>query len=59
MAQYIVDQLDSVLGCALATRTFYAIETVDAAATALLGAGCHVAVERMMRLLPRGHRARL
>ena len=59
MAQYIVDQLDSVVGCALAIRTFYAIETVDAAATALLGAGCHIAVERMMRLLPRGHRARL
>ncbi len=58
MAQYIVDQLDSVVGCALAIRTFYAIEAVDAAATALLGAGCHVAVERMMRLLPRGRRAR-
>jgi len=58
-AQYIVDQLDSVVGCALAIRTFYAIETVDAAATALLGAGCHVAVERVMRLLPRGHHARL
>jgi CDP-archaeol synthase len=59
MAQYIVDQLDSVVGCALAIRWFYAIETVDAAATALLGAGCHVAVERVMRLLPRGHHARL
>jgi len=58
MAQYIVDQLDSVVGCALAIRTFYAIETLDAAATALLGAACHVAVERMMRVLPRGHRAR-
>jgi CDP-2,3-bis-(O-geranylgeranyl)-sn-glycerol synthase len=57
VAQYLVDQLDSVVGCALAIRTFYAIETVDAVATALLGAGSHVAVERMMRLLPRGRRA--
>jgi hypothetical protein len=58
VAQYVVDQLDSVVGCAVAIRTFYAIETFDAAATALLGAGCHVAVEKTMRLLPRGRRAR-
>jgi CDP-2,3-bis-(O-geranylgeranyl)-sn-glycerol synthase len=58
VVQYIVDQLDSVVGCALAIRTFYAIDRVDAAATALVGAGCHVAVERIMRVLPRGRRAR-
>jgi hypothetical protein len=55
--QYVVDQLDSVFGCAVAIRTLYRIETVDAAASALLGAAFHVAVERLMRLLPRGTRA--
>ena len=53
-AQYAVDQLDSVVGCAIAIRMLYRIETVDAAASALLGAGCHVAVERLMRMLRRG-----
>lgn len=57
-AQYVVDQLDSVVGCAVAIRMLYRIETVDAAASALLGAGCHVAVERLMRVLSRGRRAR-
>jgi len=56
-AQYVVDQLDSVVGCAVAIRTLYRIETLDAAASALLGAACHVGVERLMRLLPRGNRA--
>ena len=55
--QYVVDQLDSVAGCAVAIRALYRIETVDAAATALLGAACHVAVERFMRVLPHGSRA--
>jgi CDP-archaeol synthase len=58
VAQYVVDQLDSVIGCAVAIRMLYRIDTVDAAASALLGAGCHVAVERLMRALPRGRRAR-
>ena len=58
VAQYLVDQMDSVIGCAVAVRALYAIETVDAAATALLGAACHVAVERVMRVLPRANRAR-
>lgn len=57
-AQYVVDQLDSVIGCAVAIRTFYRISIVDAAASALLGAGCHVAVERLMRALPRASHAR-
>ena len=52
--QYIVDQLDSVVGCAIAIRMLYRIENVDAAASALLGAASHVAVERLMRMLPRG-----
>jgi CDP-archaeol synthase len=52
-AQYVVDQLDSVVGCAVAIRMLYRIETIDAAASAVLGAACHVAVERLMRLLPR------
>ena len=52
-AQYVVDQLDSVVGCAVAIRMLYRIETVDAAASALLGAACHVGVERVMRMLPR------
>jgi CDP-archaeol synthase len=56
-AQYIVDQLDSVIGCALVIRTFYRIDAADAAASALVGAACHVAVERGMRLLLRGRRA--
>jgi hypothetical protein len=55
-AQYVVDQLDSVVGCAIAIRMLYRIESVDAAASALLGAGCHVAVERLMRVLPRASR---
>jgi CDP-2,3-bis-(O-geranylgeranyl)-sn-glycerol synthase len=55
--QYVVDQLDSVVGCAVAIRMLYRIETMDAAASALLGAACHVAVERLMRVLPRGTRA--
>jgi hypothetical protein len=53
-AQYVVDQLDSVVGCAIAIRMLYRIENVDAAASALLGAASHVAVERLMRMLPRG-----
>jgi hypothetical protein len=57
-AQYVVDQLDSVVGCAIAIRMLYRIETADAAASALLGAACHVGVERLMRVLPRGARAR-
>jgi hypothetical protein len=56
-AQYVVDQLDSVVGCAVAIRMLYRIDTVDAAMSALLGAACHVAVERLMRHLPRGSRA--
>jgi hypothetical protein len=55
--QYVVDQLDSVVGCAVAIRMLYRIETMDAAASALLGAACHVAVERLMRALLRGTRA--
>lgn len=55
--QYVVDQLDSVVGCAVAIRMLYRIETTDAAASALVGAACHVAVERLMRMLPRGTRA--
>ncbi|MEK6206228.1 MAG: CDP-archaeol synthase [Chloroflexota bacterium] len=58
VAQYVVDQLDSVIGCAVAIRLLYRIDVVDATASALLGAGCHVAVERLMRMLPRGHDAR-
>ena len=57
VAQYIVDQLDSVVGCAVAIRMLYRIETVDAAASAILGAAFHVGVERFMRMLPRGSRA--
>jgi hypothetical protein len=56
-AQYLVDQLDSVVGCAVAIRILYRIDAVDAAASALFGAACHVAVERFMRTLPRGSRA--
>ena len=58
VAQYVVDQLDSVIGCAIAIRWLYRIDALDAAASAFLGAGCHVAVERLMRLLPRGRHAR-
>jgi CDP-2,3-bis-(O-geranylgeranyl)-sn-glycerol synthase len=57
-AQYIVDQVDSVIGCVVAIRAFYRIDAADAAASALLGAAFHVGVERGMRLLLRGHRAR-
>lgn len=57
-AQYVVDQLDSVIGCAIAVRVFYRIDTADAAASALLGAAFHVAVERTTRVLLRGRRAR-
>jgi len=56
-AQYGVDQLDSVAACAAAIRVFYRIDAADAAASALLGAAFHVAVERTMRLLLRGRRA--
>ena len=56
--QYVVDQLDSVIGCAIAIRMLYRIDTIDAAASALLGAGCHVAIERVMRMLPRRSHAR-
>jgi CDP-diglyceride synthetase len=56
-AQYVVDQLDSVVGCAVAIRMLYRIETADSAASAVLGAACHMAVERLMRMLPRGPRA--
>jgi CDP-diglyceride synthetase len=53
VAQYLIDQVDSVIGCAVAIRAFYRIDALDAAASALLGALFHVAVERVMRLLPR------
>jgi CDP-diglyceride synthetase len=56
-AQYVVDQLDSVIGCAVAIRALYRIDTADAAASAALGAAFHVAVERTMRVLLRGRRA--
>jgi len=56
-AQYLVDQVDSVVGCAVAIRMLYRIDTVDAAMSALFGAACHVAVERFMRVLPRRSRA--
>jgi CDP-diglyceride synthetase len=58
VAQYFVDQLDSVIGCAVVVRTFYRIDAADAAATAVLGAAFHVAVERGMRWVLRGRRAR-
>jgi CDP-2,3-bis-(O-geranylgeranyl)-sn-glycerol synthase len=54
--QYVVDQLDSVVGCAVAIRMLYRIGSLDAATSALLGAACHVAVERLMRVLPHAHR---
>lgn len=57
VAQYVIDQLDSVIGCAVAIRMLYRIDAVDATASALLGAGCHVVVDRLMRILPRGRRA--
>jgi CDP-2,3-bis-(O-geranylgeranyl)-sn-glycerol synthase len=57
-AQYVVDQLDSVAACAVAIRIFYRIDAAEAVASALLGAAFHVAVERTMRVLPRGRRAR-
>jgi len=58
VAQYVVDQLDSVTACAVAIRVFYRIDSTDAAVSALLGTAFHVAVERTMRLLPQGRRAR-
>ncbi|MDQ2913878.1 MAG: CDP-archaeol synthase [Chloroflexota bacterium] len=58
IAQYLVDQVDSVVGCVIAIRLFYRIDAADAGASALLGAAFHVAVERTMRLLPRGRHAR-
>jgi CDP-diglyceride synthetase len=57
IAQYLVDQVDSVVGCVVAIRLFYRIDAADAGASALLGAAFHVAVERTMRLLPRGPHA--
>jgi CDP-2,3-bis-(O-geranylgeranyl)-sn-glycerol synthase len=56
--QYVVDQFDSVVGCAVAIRVLYRIDVADATASALLGAAFHVAVERAMRWLLRGRRAR-
>jgi hypothetical protein len=56
--QYVIDQLDSVVGCAVAIRVLYRIDVADATASALLGAAFHVAVERAMRWLLRGRRAR-
>jgi CDP-2,3-bis-(O-geranylgeranyl)-sn-glycerol synthase len=58
VAQYLVDQLDSVIGCAVAIRALYRIDAADAAASAALGAAFHVAVERGMRSLVRERRAR-
>lgn len=58
VAQYVIDQIDSVIGCAVAIRLLYRIGTADAATSALLGAVSHVAVERGMRLLGRRSDAR-
>jgi CDP-2,3-bis-(O-geranylgeranyl)-sn-glycerol synthase len=58
MAQYLVDQIDSVIGCAVAIRLFYRIDTADAVTSAAIGAAFHVAVERAMRALGRRSRAR-
>jgi hypothetical protein len=57
-AQYLIDQVDSVVGCAFAIRVLYRIDAADATVSALLGAAFHVAVERAMRWLLRGRRAR-
>ena len=57
-AQYVVDQLDSVLGCVAAVRWFYRIDAGDALVAGVLGGAFHVGVERAMRVLPRRHRAR-
>ena len=58
VAQYLSDQLDSVIGCVLAVRAFYRIDLVDTAVATAMGGGFHIAVERGMRILPRRRRAR-
>jgi len=46
--QYVVDQTDSVAGCLVALRLVYRAGPVELALAAGLGAGVHVAVDRLM-----------
>lgn len=49
--QYVVDQLDSVAGCLIAARVVYRAPPKDLVAAFAVGAGVHVGVDLLMRLL--------
>lgn len=49
--QYAVDQLDSVVGCLIALRTFYRPTRSEVLGAALLGAGLHVAVDASLYVI--------
>ena len=46
--QYVVDQTDSVAGCLVALRLVYRAGPADLALAAGMGAGAHIAVDRLM-----------
>lgn len=46
--QYIVDQTDSVAGCLVGLRLVYRPRPVELVLAAALGAGAHIAVDRLM-----------
>ena len=46
--QYLIDQTDSVAGCLVALRLVYRAGPADLALAAGMGAGAHIAVDRLM-----------
>lgn len=49
--QYLIDQLDSVVGCLLALRLFYRPTHGEVAGTFALGASLHVAIDASLYLI--------
>jgi CDP-diglyceride synthetase len=49
--QYLVDQLDSVVGCLVALRTFYRPTPGEVIGTLGLGAGLHIAIDASLYLI--------
>jgi len=49
--QYVVDQLDSVVGCLLALRTFHHPTRGELIGALALGGGLHVAIDASLYLI--------
>jgi hypothetical protein len=49
--QYVVDQIDSVIGCLVALRVFYRPRRGEMALAFVLGSAIHVGVDRLLHLI--------